>query len=141
MDILLALTATSQAIDIVNKIRSVDKSLEKAELKANMAELYEKLADVKMALTDAKVEISTLESTIETLKEGIRFKQELVEVDGFKYAKDEKGEATGIPFCPACEATKGIFVRITFPPFINERCCPVCRFVFGRAAKRLGAPD
>lgn len=140
MDLILALTATSQAIDIVKKIRDVDKGLEKAELKARMAEIYEKLADVKMSLTDARVEISTLEATIETLKEGIRFRQELVEIDGFKYAKDEDGNPTGAPFCPACDARGGTLVRIHFPPTIHDRACPLCKFKYGSSVKRLGKP-
>lgn len=77
MDISTALTLLAQATTIVKDLREIDKTFDRAHLKAQMADLYGTLADVKIALSDARElihekdkEIVSLNQRIETLTAG-----------------------------------------------------------------------
>jgi len=54
MDWALALSTVSQAINLANQLRSIDKEASQAELKLKVADLTGTLADLKMTLTEAK---------------------------------------------------------------------------------------
>lgn len=77
MDIMLALTAATQAMGLVKGLQEIDRGYSQGEIKATMAELYGKLADVKIALADARElmrekddEIRQLEARIAVLTSG-----------------------------------------------------------------------
>ena len=141
MDLMLGLTAASQALEIVQRLRDISKGLDEAETKLQLAELYGKLADVKVALADAKVGLQEKDESIRDLTDRLAFKAELVELDGFKYRKGPDGKPVGKPFCPACEVKYGQFYQIAFGAVVHDRTCPNCRYKYGTEAKQIRPGD
>ena len=68
MDIMIALTAATRALELVRGLRDGERGLDRGELKAAVAELYEKLADVKMALVASRHDLQTKDQTIRDLE-------------------------------------------------------------------------
>jgi hypothetical protein len=59
MDIMTGLSAVTQALNVANWLRGIEKEFDVAEFKLKMAELYSSLADAKLALADAKTEMDS----------------------------------------------------------------------------------
>lgn len=101
MDFTLALATVSSTLEIVKKVRDIEKDFDAAVLKSQMAEVYGNLADVKMALTDAKQEIYERDQKIRELE------QKLV-------------DATSGDLCPICKSGRLQVKAIDKHPHLGE---------------------
>ena len=128
MDIVIALTAITQAIGIAKTVSEIDKSFDQADHKLRMAEILSALAEAKIALGDAKVDLSSRDDEIRKRYSVIQRKEGLVQSGSYFYDKTESGSPTGTPYCPVCMQTKGLFFKIVMhwtqgQPLI----CPNCK--------------
>jgi hypothetical protein len=58
------LSAVTQALNVVNWLRGIEKGYDAAEFKLKIADLYSALADAKLALADAKSEMDSKQAEI-----------------------------------------------------------------------------
>jgi hypothetical protein len=128
----LALSTASQAIKLVNDLRSIDKEISQAELKLKVAELTSTLADLKMTLTDAKTEAGEKDAEIARLKKlQRRLEDETVELYGYRYRKRKDGKqgGAGNPFCDVCLQKEGLLIETATiaGKGIQALQCPNCQ--------------
>jgi hypothetical protein len=138
MDLAAALAALNGAASIVTSIRNIDHQLSTAELKLKMADVTGFLADAKIELAQAKEETVQLNDRIKELQSFIAKKENLVETEGFLYDAND-GKPIGLPYCPACQAKLGVFIRIAKTgPSYDDLACPGCRFAYKDDLTRSG---
>jgi hypothetical protein len=82
MDIMTGLSAVTQARNIANWLRGIEKGYDAAEFKLKIADLYSALADAKVALADAKTEMESKQAEIETLIAQFQVRTAAVEYTG-----------------------------------------------------------
>lgn len=133
----LALSTASQAIKVVNELRSIDKELSQAELKLKIADLTTALADLKMTLTEAKDDAAEKDGEIARLKKlQQRLAEETVELYGYRYRKrtDGKGPAAGNPMCDVCFQKDGLLIETSFVhgTGIQQLRCPNCQAMYAK---------
>jgi hypothetical protein len=97
-----ALSSIKTATDIAKFLRQSDLSLEKAELKLKLADLLVSLADAKVELVEVQEELQQKDKKIAELTSAFEAKDDLVRRGDAYYVMDERGEATGKPFCLRC---------------------------------------
>ena len=125
MDIMTGLSAVTQALNIANWLRGVEKGYDVAEFKLKTAELYSALADAKVALADAKSEMDSKQAEIEGFS-----RTDTVEYNGYKYERGPDGRPVGYPFCPVCESN-GKMTRTTYSGGNRfDVSCPRCKAVY-----------
>jgi hypothetical protein len=130
MDIMTGLSAVTQALNVANWLRGIEKEFDAAEFKMKIADLYSSLAEAKMALADAKTEMDSKQAEIAALLAQFQVRTETVEYDGYKYERGPEGNPVGYPFCPVCES-KGKMIRTTYSgKERGEVCCPQCKAVY-----------
>jgi hypothetical protein len=132
----LAFSSASQAIKLVNELRSIDKEMSQAELKLRVADLSSALADLKMTLTEAKSEASEKDDEINRLKKlQQRLADETVELYGYRYRKRKDGKegGAGNPMCDVCLQKNGLLIETANIPGkgIMALQCPNCKAVYG----------
>lgn len=89
----VAFSTASQAINLLNELRSVDKEISQADLKLKIADLKGALADLKNTLTDAKTEASEKDEEISRLKKlQRRLADDTIELYGYRYRKRTDGK-------------------------------------------------
>lgn len=131
----LALSTASQAIKLVNELRSIDKELSQAELKLKIADLTTALADLKITLTDARSDAAEKDTEIARLKAlQRRLADETVELYGYRYRKRKDGKegGAGNPFCDVCLQKWGLLIETTqlHDPGMPLQC-PNCKAKYG----------
>lgn len=129
MDIMVGLSAISQAMDIAKKLKDLEKRTDEAEFKNQIADLYTALADAKMALADARQKLTEKDDEIASLKKADDLKMPTVTHGGYNFGLDEHGKSIGRPFCPVCEKTKGIQIQIMRGTSRHD-LCPSCQAVY-----------
>jgi hypothetical protein len=110
----LAFSTASQAIKLVNDLRSIDKEVGQAELKLKIADLTTALADLKMTLTEARSEAGEKDAEIARLKKlQRRLEDETIELYGYRYRKRKDGKqgGAGNPFCEVCLQKEGLLIE------------------------------
>jgi len=132
----VAFATASQAIKLVNDLRSIDKEVGQAELKLKIADLTTALADLKMTLTEASSDAVEKDAEIARLKKmQHRLTDETVEMYGYRYRKrkDGKGPAAGNPFCDVCYQKDGLLIETACVPGkgIMAVQCPNCKATYG----------
>src|SRR5262249_59090338 len=132
----LALSTASQAIKLVNELRSIDKELSQSELKLKIADLNTVLADLQMTLTEAKSDAAEKDAEIARLKKlQRRLEGETVELYGYRYRKRKDGKegGAGNPFCDVCLQKDGLLIETAFVPGkgITALQCPNCKATYG----------
>ena len=137
VDIMTALATASQAIKLANDLRGIDKAMDAAEFKLKIADLTVALSDIKLALTDARDELHSKNEEIKILENTIARVAETVEVNGYKYQKNEDDKPKGHAFCPVCEQKEGYLFNLASGPGRNE-FCPSCKSVFGHVSVYTG---
>ncbi len=126
MDIVGGLAAASKALEIIKQLRDVDKTFNAAAQKAKLAEAMEAASTAKITLLEAQGEIRERDEEIAKLKASFAVRENLVEVDGYKYRKDaETGAPRGKAFCSACEID-GHLVQVA-ASIRNFSTCPKCK--------------
>ena len=125
VDFAVALTAISQAVNVVKGLNQIDREFDKAELKLKIAELSSALATAQMTLAEAQKEFSEKDGQIGRLEAAFREKQELVEYRGFYYRKASDGTPLGRPYCPRCVQEGSLFMMTRTPK--AQFACPKCR--------------
>jgi hypothetical protein len=123
VDFVTAFSTASQALKLINDLRGIDKAFDAAELKLKIADLNIAVADLKTALVEAKEEIASKEAEIARLNDLLERTANLVEYQGYRYDKNEKGQPTGWAYCPVCEAA-GHLIHIT--KVLHAQKCPKC---------------
>ena len=104
-----------------------------------MADVTGFLADAKIELAQAKEETVQLNDRIKELQSFIAKKENLVETEGFLYDAND-GKPIGLPYCPACQAKLGVFIRIAKTgPRYDDLACPGCRFAYKDDLTRVWA--
>jgi rubrerythrin len=134
VDFVTAIATASQAVKLVNDLRSVEAAMQTAEFKLKIAELNGAIADLKNALVDAKAEAKSKEEEFKALEDNFQVMKETVEVDGFRYSKND-GTPTGHPFCPVCIQKHGYMFHTTpsmKPGRLEE--CPSCKATYQASA-------
>ena len=95
----LAFSSASQAIKLVNELRSIDKEMSQAELKLKIADLSSALADLKMTLTEAKSEASEKDDEINRLKKlQQRLSFMVIPQGGWQIYRNTSGSSTKQPY-------------------------------------------
>jgi rubrerythrin len=128
----LALSTVSQAINLANELRSIDKELSQAELKLKIADLTTTLADLKMTLTEARADSSEKDDEISRLKKlQRRLADDTIELYGYRYRKRTDGKppgAAGNPMCDVCLQKDGLLIETSYVhgTGIQQLQCPNC---------------
>ena len=131
VDFVTAIATATQAVKLVNDLRSVEAAFQSAESKLKIAELNGALADLKNALVDAKEEIRSKQEEFKNLENNFLVLKDTVEVRGFRYDKKEDGSPTGSPYCPVCIQKHGYMFHTTpssKPGRLEE--CPGCKATY-----------
>jgi hypothetical protein len=130
MDIMTGLSAVTQALNVANWLRGIEKEFDAAEFKLKVADLYSSLAEAKMALADAKTEMDTKQAEIEALLAQFQVRAATVENNGYKYERGPDGKPVGYAFCPVCESN-GKMIRTTYSGGNRyDVCCPRCKAIY-----------
>lgn len=129
MDILTGLAAVSQGLDAVKKLRDLEKDFDAATFRLEIANLTVALADARVALAEAQTTIQDRDAEIRRLTEVANNKAPSVFYQNFNFGIGPDGQAMGLPFCPACEKTKGLQIQIAH--LMDEFYkCPVCEALY-----------
>lgn len=136
MDIMSGLTAVSKGLDIVRTLKEIENKSNDATFKMQIADLHSALADAKIALADAKEALADKDRKIKELKEVQAGKSRVVRYKGFNFEIDEKGDATGRPFCPVCEQERGLQVQIMRADSRHD-LCPKCHGIYSDYPRKL----
>ncbi len=132
----VAFSTASQAINLLNELRSVDKEISQADLKLKIADLKGALADLKNTLTDAKTEASEKDEEISRLKKlQRRLADDTIELYGYRYRKRTDGKppgAAGNPMCDVCFQKDGLLIETAFVhgTGIQQLRCPNCKATY-----------
>src|SRR5690349_11893622 len=120
-------TGITTALDIVKKLRDLNKKVGEAEFKMLLADLTSELGDAKLAAANLKIELAELKTRNATLAEkASRASSEEPVVDQGAYVF---GDPTR-HYCTACYDTKGLKVMVkemeaAFRDF-GRWMCPSC---------------
>jgi hypothetical protein len=134
----VALSTASQAINLLNELRSIDKEISQADLKLKIADLKGALADLKNTLTDARTEASEKDAEIARLKKlQRRLADDTVELYGYRYRNRTDGKglgAAGNPFCDVCLQNDGLLIETAFVhgTGIQQLRCPNCQATYAK---------
>jgi hypothetical protein len=134
----VALSTASQAINLLNELRSIDKEISQADLKLKIADLKGALADLKSTLADARTEASEKDAEIARLKRlQRRLADETVELYGYRYRKRTDGKppgAAGNPMCDVCLQKDGLLIETAFVhgTGIQQLRCPNCQATYAK---------
>jgi hypothetical protein len=127
MEIAAGLVALGQVAAVMKTVIEVDKTYDAAKFKAQMADAMVALADAKLALIDAREKLREKDEEIVRLQKQFDFRDELVEVNGYKYRKNlEDGTPSGMPFCARCEAVDGRYIQLAKTIIGRNLGCPQC---------------
>jgi len=142
MDIVGGIAAAKGAIDIASALRNAERSLDAASYKAQLADLMEKLTDVRLALVEAKELIGERDDEIERLKASFEERAELIKGDGdYSYRVNEKGERSGFPVCPKCQAIHQRQIQLKQHDRIDAAKCPACDAEFHPVTSYIPASE
>jgi hypothetical protein len=131
MDVMVGISAVSQALNVAKQLKEFEKQFNSAEFKLKIAELYSSLADAKMSLADAKETIDAKTAEIAKLKLNFQRRSDDVRVRDFLYEKAESGHPTGWPFCPRCDEIDGVRIKLAQNDGMRGNVvCPECKAKF-----------
>ena|SRR5687768_1919098 len=129
MDVMTALAAATQGLEVLRQLRDLDRSVNEAEWRSKIVEVQERLTDAKSALLEAKEAIAARDDEITRLKGALKRKEETIVVKGFPYQKGSDGTPRGRAFCSACIEKTGHFFRLSN---VDHRYkCPSCKADYG----------
>lgn len=129
----VAFATVSQALKLVQDLRSIDKELSQADLKLKIADLTETLANIKITLSEAKAEATDKDGEIVRLKAlHRRLDSETVEMHGYRYRKSStEGQPAGNPHCSVCFQKDGLLIELTETMAPGRPLkCPSCKAVY-----------
>jgi hypothetical protein len=128
VDIMTAIAAASQAVDLVKSLNELGKQYDQAEFKAKAAELLSNVADLKVTLVEANDAIRERDTEIERLKGAFQLKEKTIRIENaFLYEMDDKGRPFGPPFCPRCEQVDGFMIKVVKADGpMGNMACPRC---------------
>lgn len=132
------LAAAGQALDIVKKLRDLEKNFDAATYRMEIANLMMALSDTRIALADAQTTIAEKDAEIRRLSEVAASKVRTVKFQGFAFGIDADGKQLGLPFCPACIANTGKQVHIV--QLVQEfHQCPICKAMYNDPPRTVPA--
>jgi hypothetical protein len=133
-----ALNAVTSATEIAKLIAASDQSLEHVELKLKLADIISALADAKLQIAGFRDLLQARDEHIELLTESFAAKQSLVRHLDAIYRKNDRGKASGDPFCLRCWNEEQRQRPLLHTSDSSVRVCPVCKTaVPARLAGRL----
>ncbi len=133
MDIIAGISAATEAIKLTKELRSVDREIDKAELKLRLVEVIDRLLEAKEALQDAKQEQRDLLDQIDRLNQKIAERSNLRDSDGLLYEISNDGKPIGEPFCNQCYVKEDKLYRLLFGPYtFGTHRCTNCSKYYGR---------
>jgi hypothetical protein len=107
MDIVTGIAAAGQALDVVKKLRDLEKNFDAATFRMEIANLQLALSDAQIALSQAQLTIAERDAEIRRLKEVQAGKMPVVQYRGYNFGIDSSGRPIGLPFCRTCEQRTG----------------------------------
>lgn len=112
--------------NILTELGDGIKRLQKLNKDMSELELKEEVFELKQLLFSAREAMAEREQEIRELKDKLKSRAEMVEHDGYMYARGEDGKPKGRPFCPACLERDGSQMR---PANVsgNMFLCPQCQ--------------
>ena len=135
MDLMMGLSAISQSLEIVKRLRELEKANHNADLKMALADLSMALADAKLGLASAKEQIAEkseqlleANNALSALKDSHKLRVTSVYYRGFSFGIDHDGHYFAHPFCPKCEQEQGSQYVLTPISGMAYRC-PSCDFL------------
>jgi len=135
-----AIQGIKVATEIVQSIRTTDKSLAAAEHKLALADLVSALADAKIALSTVQEEMHEKDKEIARLKEALILRKKLIRSDDAYYESTEEGFPIGDAYCSHCFEVKGIAIHLhTSPANRLQSICPLCKNIVHHAFKKDGS--
>jgi Zinc-finger len=102
MDIMGALSAVKQTIDITKELRNIDEKIDAATWKLKLNDIIEKLIDTKDALVEARDIQNQLRAEIDRLNKKLEQRGKLRDENGLLFDTDDAGESLGEPYCNQC---------------------------------------
>lgn len=120
-------SAVSNSIALVKRLREISKNIEEAEFKNLLADLAGELADVKLEVADLKEKIALLQEENRVLKEVTPEKEQ--KPIGTKWGCYQFEGEDGL-FCTGCWDSKRKKIR-TNRATSRFRTCPVCKATIG----------
>lgn len=125
--VLTAMKSLQTAVDIGKTLRSLDKSIDDAEIKMKIADLINALADAKFGIAELKTELEKKDEIIARLEEALKIQSEIEFRDGFYFQPGDD-----VPFCPRCWEKDNRLIHCGNETFDrNEgyyyRICPDCK--------------
>jgi hypothetical protein len=131
MDILSGITAATEALKLTKELRSIDREIDKAELKLRLVEVIDRLMEAKEALQDARQDQRDLAELIDLLKKKIAQRASLKDEQGLLFEVDSSGKQLGEPYCNQCYVKDDKLFRLVSSPWNNGTRfhCTNCKFV------------
>jgi hypothetical protein len=131
MDIMTAIAAATNAVDLLKSLNQVDKEYDKAELKAKIAELLSNVADLKIALIEANDDLRASSDEIRRLQAGFALREDTIRYKEFLYAKGTDGNPVGYPYCQRCEQVDGFMIKVVDREGQHgNMVCPRCKTTY-----------
>jgi hypothetical protein len=135
MDILGALTAIQQTINITKDLRNIDEKIDAAIWKLRLSDVIDKLVDTKDALIDAREREIELSKTIASLEQKLSDRGRFEDQDGLLFSLDDKLQRVGEPYCNQCYVKEDKLYRLKSGSYMaGSHRCSNCSVVFGRAS-------
>lgn len=124
------ITGIKNATDIANMIRTSEKSLEHAEVKAKLADLIGALADTKMQLANVKDDVLTRDERIKELEKALELQGSREYEDPYYWLKLADGTKAG-PFCQKCQDEGSKWIRLQTQGYAKGFWeCKACKSTF-----------
>ena len=102
MDVLVGLTAVSQALSIARELKDIDQNFDQAELKLKIVNLMNALLDTQVSLSEARMVLENKDAEIIRLKQSLEKRDELIPMEDFFYQPNADGKPFGMPICNTC---------------------------------------
>jgi hypothetical protein len=121
------LTAISTSMQLVSRLREINKNVENAEFSNALADLSLELAKLKLELAGVLEENNKLKAQLAAHSPPV------LQFKGYAYYESD-GDG---PFCPGCYDGSAKTIRLTSLPAevqdLGQHMCPVCQAVYGGA--------
>jgi hypothetical protein len=140
MDLVGGISALSEALKLTKELRSIDREIDKTELKLRLVDVVDRLLEAKEALQDAKQERQDLLVQIEELRRKLSERAKLMDDEGLLFEISDDGKPTGEPYCNQCYVKDDKLFRLVPSQWNNaiRYDCSNCKFTHlpGRGKRR-----
>ena len=124
--------ALSDIARALSRLQKLQHQVQNVEIQEELLELRREMLDVKAELLDLREHNSELRKKLSQVEDTKELLSNLMDVDGYFYAKDDAGRPIGYPYCPKCMSVSGGPFKTVRQ---NERYskCPKCEQIYNAA--------